>query len=225
MAQDPGDGADDFMDLLAEENDVATISVADPIAPWNRAVFTFNDKCYVWVIKPTAKRYQALVPEPARKGVQNFFHNLIMPVRFVNAVLQGKGDSATAEICRFLMNTATGMFGFRNPAEKYPSLNPDSEDLGQTFGHYGVGNGFYIVWPLFGSSTLRDTVGLVGDRFLKPTAYLDPALLAAGVDAYKTVNQVSLVLEDYETLRNASVEPYVAFKDAYLQLRQRKVER
>ena len=225
LADETADNSEAFMDLLEEEDIEQHIAIADPIAPWNRAMFYFNDKCYFWILKPVAKGYKVVMPEVARKGVGNFFYNIAMPIRFVNALLQGKGQVATTEFFRFLLNTTAGGLGFGDPASKYPDLNPDAEDLGQTFGRYGIGNGFYIVWPFLGPSSLRDTVGLFGDRFLNPTSYIDPSLAATGVEAYKTVNNLSLKIGEYEALKEAAIEPYVAFRDAYVQYRQGKVEK
>jgi phospholipid-binding lipoprotein MlaA len=225
VAEETADNSDEFMDLFEEEDEKESVSIADPLAPWNRAMFNFNDKCYYWVLRPVAKGYNAVLPKPARKGVRNFFYNLTMPIRFVNCLLQGKGGSATAEIGRFFMNTTVGVLGFGNPAGKYPNLTPDAEDLGQTLGRYGVGNGIYIVWPFLNSSTLRDTLGLFGDHFLNPVSYVDPTLAATGIKAYQTVNGISLRIGDYEALKEASVEPYVAFRDAYIQYRLDKVSK
>lgn len=225
VAEDNRDSSEALIDLFEEEDVKTPITIADPVAPWNRAVFYFNDKCYFWVLKPVAKGYNVVLPEVARKGVGNFFYNVAMPIRLVNAILQGKGDVAAAEFFRFLMNSTAGVLGFGDPAGKYPSLTPDAEDLGQTFGRYGLGNGIYIVWPFLGPSSLRDTVGLVGDHFLNPVSYVEPSLASTGIKAYKTVNGLSLRIGEYEALKEAAVEPYVAFRDAYVQHRQDKVDK
>ena len=224
-AEDAVENPEELMDLFEEEGTQETLHVADPIAPWNRAMFVFNDKCYFWVLKPVASGYKRVMPKPVREGVGNFFHNLAMPIRLVNCILQGKGQSATAEFFRFLMNTTVGILGFGDPAAKYPGLNPDTEDLGQTFGRYGIGNGIYVVWPILGPSTLRDSVGLFGDRFLNPTSYVQPAMASGGIEASKTINNISLKIGEYESLKEAAVEPYIAFRDAYVQYRQAKVEK
>ncbi|MBW2369530.1 MAG: VacJ family lipoprotein [Deltaproteobacteria bacterium] len=212
---------EDEFDLMDEDD--MSASASDPLEKWNRGVFVFNDKCYERVLKPVGKGYRKIFPESFRQGVDHFFFNLVMPVRFVNCLLQGKGQAAMGEMGRFCMNTTVGVLGFANPAGNYPALNPDPEDLGQTFGRYGIGNGFYLVLPLLGPSTLRDAIGMVGDLFLRPTFYLDPreaAFAARGVDV---INGTSLSIEDIESLKAAALEPYSAFRDAYLQMRQSKV--
>ena len=104
----------------------------------------------------------------------NFFENLTTPARFVNCLLQGKGPEADRELRRFGINTTAGVLGFGDPAYDRWGLKPAEEDLGQTLAVYGLGDGFYVVWPLFGPSTLRDSVGMVGDSFLNPVRYVEP---------------------------------------------------
>jgi phospholipid-binding lipoprotein MlaA len=217
--QDPVDD----LDFLDEEDEQEMVRVADPLMGLNKLMFVFNDKAYFWVLKPVARGYKAVVPEIARKGVRNFFFNLGMPVRFVGCLLQGKGRAAGGEIGRFVLNTTVGVLGFGNPASKYPVLNPDAEDLGQTFGRYGIGNGIYLVWPILGPSTLRDSVGDVGDWFLDPVSYVDPMLARYSIKAADMINDTSLRIGEYESLKDAAIDPYTAFRDAYLQYRREKV--
>ena len=218
------DPLDDF-DLLDEEDEKEMIRVADPLRGLNSAMFVFNDKVILWVLMPVARGYKAVVPEIARKGVRNFFYNLGMPIRFVSCILQGKGSAAGGELGRFILNTNVGVLGFGNPAAGDPSLNPDAEDLGQTFGRYGIGNGIYIVWPILGPSTLRDSVGDVGDWFLDPISYVDPALARYSIDAVNMISDRSFRIGEYESLKNAAIDPYTALRDFYLQYRQEKVKK
>jgi phospholipid-binding lipoprotein MlaA len=219
---EPGDLSDTDLDVLYAEAEAGVVHVADPIAPWNRAMYHFNDKLYFWVIKPVAKGYRYLVPTPLRIGVKNFFYNLITPVRLVNCVLQGKFNSAGSEFTRFVLNSTAGMLGFLDPAQNYPQLKPKEEDLGLTFANYGIGNGFYIVWPILGPSTLRDTLGMAGDLFLNPVSYVQPTEAAYGIAAYEKVNNISFHIGDYETIKEASLDPYSAIRDAYIQNRRNK---
>ena len=223
------DSNDDFpndeLDLFDDEFEEDKVQVADPLAFWNRAMFHFNDKFYFWVLKPVARGYRAAVPSPVRIGVKNFFTNLTTPIRLVNCILQWKWQAANGEFARFFLNSTVGVLGFGNPAKKYPKLNPGEEDLGQTLGAYGMGNGFYIVWPFLGPSTLRDSVGLVGDLFLNPVCYVEPTEAAVGITAYETVNDTSFQIGDYESLKKAAINPYEALRDAYIQHRKSKVEK
>ncbi len=115
--------------------------IADPLEPWNRAMFTVNDKLYFWVLKPVAKGYSAIVPEWGRVRVKNIFQNITMPVRFVNNLLQLKIKGAGTELLRFVFNTTAGVGGMFDVAKNI-DLEAQDEDLGQTLGVFGIGNGF-----------------------------------------------------------------------------------
>lgn len=219
---DQNDDADVLDDDEYEDED--EVSVPDPLSLWNKGMFHFNDKFYFWILKPVTKTYRAVVPELARIGVSNFFTNLTTPIRLANCILQGKWQSAHAEIDRFLLNSIFGILGFGNPAKRYPRLKPSEEDLGQTLGAYGIGEGMYIVWPFLGPSTLRDSVGLLGDSFINPLSYVEPIEAAVGIYGYRIVNDTSFRLGDYESLKEAAIDPYEALRDAYIQHRKSKVE-
>jgi len=199
-------------------------TIADPLEPINRAFFVFNDKLYFWVLKPVAKGYGAVVPEQARVAVKNFFYNLAFPVRFVNCFLQGKVNGAFMEMGRFFTNTFIGAAGFIDVATLTGNFGKYDEDLGQSFGSHGVGPGFYINWPILGPSSLRDTVGAVGDAFLDPISILiDPSGYTIAANALDLVNNTSLRLGDYEDLKRAALDPYISVRDAYYQNRKSKI--
>ena len=213
---------DDFFD---EEFEAQQVQVADPLSSWNKGMFHFNDKLYFWVLKPLAKGYIAISPDYFRRGVKNFFYNLTMPIRLVNCLFQGKGNAAASEFSRFIVNTTAGGLGFGNPADQNPDLVVSTgEDLGQTFGKYGIGNGFYIVWPILGPSTLRDSVGLVGDFFLNPLTYVDYSETWIVLKGFDLVNQTSFHIGEYEALKNSALDPYVALRNSYLQYREKKIK-
>ena len=215
---------DDDFDLLEEELDEQMVEIADPLEPLNRLMFNVNDILYFWVAKPCAQVCKAVVPEPARTGVRNFFHNLTTPVRYVNCLLQGKGDSADTELRRFVVNTTVGVLGFGDPARDQYGLEPVEEDLGQTLAVHGIDNGFYIVWPLFGPSTLRDSAGMVGDMFLNPVRYVKPTETSIGISAGKVINESSFHIGEYEDFKATALEPYVAMRNAYIQYRNNKIQ-
>jgi len=194
-------------------------SIADPLESWNRLVFTFNDRLYFWVMKPVARGYNVAVPKGVRVSVRNFFSNLSMPVRFVNAFLQVKIKSAAIELARFGVNTTFGLAGLFDVAKKSFNLESQEKDLGLTLGSYGIGEGLYVVWPFVGPSSLRDTVGTVGDGFLSPVNYISPAEDAFAINAYEYFNDTSLHIGEYEDLKESAVDPYTAVKDAYVQHR------
>lgn len=197
--------------------------ISDPLEPWNRAMFTFNDKLYFWVAKPLARGYSAIVPEWGRVRVKNIFKNITMPVRFVNNLLQLKIKGAGTELLRFVFNTIAGVGGMFDVAKNIDLKVPE-EDLGQTLGVYGIGNGFYIVWPVLGSSSLRDTVGTVGDYFLEPISYITPTESQIGVRAFDYTNETSLHIGDYEDMKESAIDPYISFRSAYIEYRKNKIK-
>ena len=216
--------ADDDFDFLEDELDEQIVEVADSLEPWNRLMFGVNDTLYFWIVKPVVGTYKAVVPKPARTGVRNFFNNLTTPVRYVNCLLQGKGDSADTELRRFLVNTTVGVLGFGDPARDQYGLEPIEEDLGQTLAIHGMDQGFYIVWPLLGPSTVRDSLGMVGDAFLNPVRYVEPWETSAYISAGNGINEGSFHVGEYEDFKSAALEPYVAMREAYIQYRNKKIQ-
>ena len=210
-------------DEFEEENE---LEILDPLEPMNRFFFHFNDKLYFWALKPAGKVYSAVVPKDFRICIRNFFHNLMAPIRVVNNVLQGKFKNAGVELSRFAINTTAGIAGFADPAKTEFGLEAKNEDFGQTLGFYGIGNGIYFCWPIFGPSTARDTVGLAGDYFLNPLTYLMNEDSEAGIAAYTVmaVNNTSLVIGAYEAFLESSFDPYISLRDAYIQHRDSKVK-
>ena len=116
-----------------------------------------------------------------------------------------------------------GVLGIGDPARDRWKLQPAEKDLGQTLAVYGLGDGFYLMWPFLGPSTLRDSVGMVGDEFLNPVRYIPPEAVSIGTSAASTVNSGSFHLGDYETLKSASVDPYIAMRETYVQYRKKQV--
>ena len=122
-----------------------------------------------------------------------------------------------------MVNSTVGVLGFVNPAKRWPELSPSEEDLGQALAIYGIGDGFYIVWPVLGPSTLRDSVGMVGDWFLDPVSYVEPFEAYLGVWTLENVNDTSFRIGDYESLKEAAIDPYIALRNIYIQNRKKKI--
>ena len=216
---------EDDLDYANDKIKDEKVEIADPLEPVNRVTHQFNDKLYFWALKPVAQGYKAVVPEPARIGVKNFFSNLGFPSRFLSCLLQADFSGAGTEAGRFTINTVWGIGGLLDPSSgKELDLQNQDTDLGQTLGVYGVGQGFYIVWPILGPSSPRDTISIAGDYFLSPVSYISPWYAWLGVRTYEEVNATSLRIGDYEALKEAAIDPYVAFRDAYIQYRLKQVE-
>ncbi len=199
------------------------IEVSDPLEPLNRLFFTFNDRLYFWLLRPISKGYSFVFPEPLRVCFLRAYENVKMPIRAINCLLQLKFHGFIKEMGRFLINSTVGILGFGDPAKEVFGLSPQDEDLGQTFGSYGIGAGFYIVWPILGPSTLRDTVGKAGDSLLNPISHLESKDMLY-VRATESINQVSLEGMKYEDLKGSSLDPYVSMRDAYCQQRETKIK-
>jgi phospholipid-binding lipoprotein MlaA len=216
------DNAQEYEEDAAGE---ASPGIRDPLEPFNRAVFVFNDKAYFWVMKPVARGYAAVVPEPARVSVRNFFSNITTPIRLVNSLLQGRIRDSGVELLRFAINSTVGIAGLFDAAKNDFQIDKGDEDLGQTLGAWGMGHGLYIVLPLLGPSSLRDAAGLAGDAFLDPVNYLEDLETVIAAKAFKAENEVSLTIGDYEDLKKSAVDPYIAVRDAFVQHRADKVRR
>jgi phospholipid-binding lipoprotein MlaA len=222
-----GGSADDRKNVndvqKGEEEEIATIP--DPLESFNRAMYHFNDKLYFWALKPVAQGYNKVVPEGPRVSVKNFFSNLRFPIRFLSCLLQADSKGAATELGRFAVNTIWGVGGLLDPSSnKDLNIPKKNADLGQTLGIYGVGQGFYIVWPILGPYSARDSVDIAGDYFLYPVSYISPWYAGLGVSVFEKVNDTSLRIGDYESLKEAAIDPYVALRDAYAQYRQKMVE-
>jgi phospholipid-binding lipoprotein MlaA len=227
MDNSTGAGNNDDFDLLEEDFAEQTVKVADPLEPFNRTMYHVNDTLYFWVVKPISQVYVGVVPAPARLGIRNFFNNLSTPVRFVNCLLQGKGEGADTEFRRFTINTTIGILGFGDPALDQYGLESVREDLGQTLAVYGLGDGFYIVWPLLGPSTVRDSVGKIGDWFLYPVSYVEyveSKEAAICISAVRYTNESSFYLGEYEAFKSMTIEPYVGMREAYIQYRHKQIQ-
>lgn len=214
----------DYLNDESYERPTGDVLVADPIEPLNRVVFTVNDKVYVWVVEPVSTGYSKVLPADIRKCISNFFYNLGEPVRSVNCLLQGRVRDAGLTLGRFAINSICGVFGLADPAAHEFKIEPIYASLGETFSTWGVGDGFYLVVPLLGPSTLRDFTGTVGDSLALATytPWNDDALTSATVQTGRTVNRTSLHLGEYAEIKSLSFDPYIAFRNGYFQLRSKQ---
>lgn len=217
-----GDAVEPFDDPFAPEDPPATL--ADPLEPVNRGLFWVNDKLYSYLFKPVARALR-VVPEPVRTSLGNVFSNLGTPVRFANSLLQLKFADAGSELGRFMINSTLGIGGLFDPAKDWGDLKRKDEDLGQTFGHYGLGQGFYLVLPVLGPTTLRDGLGRVGDTFLEPLPYMLDDTEALIGRLVEQENRLSLDKDTYEGIKQQELDPYLFIRNAYAQRRAAQVKR
>ncbi len=220
-SEDPEDSEDWPEDELSEES-----IFPDPLEPMNRAFFTFNDAAYFWFFKPVGEGYSVVMPEVLRVAIRNFFTNLSMPIRLVSSLLQGKIESVGIILVRFVVNSSAGFLGFEDVAKQALDYPVQDEDLGQVFAFYGMGPGFYLNLPFLGAGSLRDTVGWVGGLYLNPLDYfVEDWWPNIGIRAFDMTNKASLRIGEYEALKDASLDPYVAMRDAYFQYRLNQIEK
>ncbi|HEY6598784.1 MAG TPA: VacJ family lipoprotein [Pseudomonadales bacterium] len=190
---------------------------SDPLQGMNRKIQSFNDGADRWVLKPVAKGYNAVTPRFLRRCVGNFFVNLTYPITVVNQFLQGKWRAGATDTARFVMNTTVGVGGLFDPATN-AGITLHDEDFGQTFAHWGIGSGPYLVIPFLGPSTVRDGIGSAAGFAVQPTRYIfEDETTVYGLTALNAV-QVRAGLLSAEQL--ISGDRYLFFRDAYLQRRQ-----
>ena len=220
-------GSSDGKSVTAAEGDLdeySAVSIADPLEPLNRATFWINDGLYTVVLRPITKGYEKVVPKVVRTGIHNAFENVRFPVRFVNDTLQGNFKRAGLETGRFLVNTVAGVGGIGRPSDHIPSLADLPEgDTGQTFAKWGIGHGIYIVLPLLGPSSLRDTVGLAGDYALNPVNWVSFVYGGyAWTIAIPSTNSLRLTHEQlgvYDSATKSALDRYLAIRSSYVQYR------
>jgi len=190
----------------------------DPLEPFNRGVYGFNDAVDRAVVKPVATAYRDVLPSPVRTGVSNFFNNLQDLWSFVNNTLQLKGEGAGNSIVRFGVNTVFGLGGLLDIAtemriERFP------EDFGQTLGRWGVGAGPYVVLPLLGPSTLRDTAALPVDMSGNAVSQIDDTGTRTSATVLGLVSRRAQLLDASKMLDEVALDPYTFTRDAFLQRR------
>jgi len=211
----------DFLSDDFYEYDEDSAEVQDPLEPMNRVVFNFNDKMYFWVMEPVASVYSHVVPFDLRDCIANFFRNLEEPVRFINTLLQGRFGDAGDVLTRFLINSTLGVYGLGDAASREFDFPPVEATLGETLATWGIGDGFYLVVPFYGSSTLRDFTGTMIDGFAMTPYYTwtDDIYTMAAIYAGRETNKLSMHLGEYEELKNVLFDPYISFSNAYFQYR------
>jgi phospholipid-binding lipoprotein MlaA len=194
-------------------------SVYDPIEPFNRAVFKFNQVLDTFLLRPVAKGYVTVVPEFGRDRVHNVLTNLNEPVDMLNGFFQGKPERGFTSLWRFIINSTLGVAGLFDFAGHNFGLARIDEDFGQTMGHYGAGSGFYLVLPVIGPSSARDTVGLVADILSNPLNYIDDDRYIYGRIGLTIVDSRSQNLDLLDEIYRTSVDPYATIRSGYLQRR------
>ena len=199
----------------------------------SRSIFKLNMVVDDVILKPVAKGYNKL-PSPLRSGTSNFTSNISTLLSIPNSLFQGNIKQVGHSAGSFLINSTVGILGFFNPAEKI-GLKPHEEDVGQTLGSYGFGPGCYLVLPILGPSTARDTIGLIADTFVDPFAHVtireNELLGISGNDLdYYSIKGTDAIdfradnMTNIESLEKNSLDLYSSYKSIYLQDRENKIK-
>jgi phospholipid-binding lipoprotein MlaA len=197
----------------------------DPLEGYNRGMFRVNEALDTVLIRPVAKGYRYITPQPIRNRISNVSDNLYEPISMVNNFLQGDFTGGMNNFWRFLINSSVGLGGMHDVAAT-AGIAPRREDFGQTLAVWGVGTGPYIVLPIFGPSNLRDTSGKVADWFMDPVNYAlrapddtDWDWTLIGVRAGQALSQRERFLDPIDDIYSSSLDPYASFKSIYEQRR------
>jgi phospholipid-binding lipoprotein MlaA len=196
-----------------------TANPKDPLEPINREVSKINEDFDKAILRPVAQLYADYMPTPVQRGVENFFSNVSDVYSAANNLLQGKPSRAAEDTMRVAINTVLGLGGLIDIATP-GGLPKYKEDFGQTLGVWGVPAGPYLVLPLFGPSTVRDTGGMLVDRQFDPSAYFYPVSLRNSLTGLRIVAGRAQMLGASNLLEQAALDKYSFLRDSYLQRRQ-----
>ena len=210
---------DDATQAQAENSELAKPQNAyyDPLEFINRPVFSFNHFTYKYLFIPLAKGYNYLIPADVRHAISNGFNNLREPLNLLNNALSGEFSEAGSNLGRFLINSTVGILGFFDPADAWFGIKEKPQTLSQTLMKYNVGGGAYVVLPLLGRSDIRGTTSIIGESLVHPTKYVFESpddTVARAVDGFDDFSQQA---DTYITLFEASEDPYIYFRNQYIQ--------
>ncbi len=189
----------------------------DPLEPFNRKMFVFNDHLDRWILQPVARTYVRFTPKLVRASVTNFFDNVEYPNTILNQFLEGRFREGFQDTGRFVVNIVVGVGGLFDPATRF-GLPRHDKDLGQTLAVWGVGQGPYLVLPFIGPDTLRNLPNLVASALTNPFFYVNTAKITMPLGAVALINKRANAAAQIEMVRQA-LDPYVFMREAYLQHR------
>jgi phospholipid-binding lipoprotein MlaA len=206
-----------FLFFLSGCASTAYTDARDPAERFNRAVFAVNEALDTAIMRPVAQGYDAVFPAPLKKGISNFFSNIEDIIIAINNLLQGKPKAAASDLGRVLINSTLGVGGFMDWASDW-GLEKHDEDFGQTLGYWGASDGAYMMLPLLGPSSVRDTFGKVAHIYADPLRQVDEPTVYA-LTALRWIKSRAALLPADRVIENAALDKYVYLRDAYLQRR------
>ena len=197
----------------------------DPWEPFNEKMFAFNRGVDRWVLKPVARGYMFIMPEPWQVMISNGFDNINFVPRLINSLLQGKWEGAGRELSRFLINSTAGIGGLFDPAKDFWGIQKSREDFGQTLGVWGSGPGPYLVLPFMAPLTVRDGIGKAVDGFMDPLSYFLPFIWdRLGMKIGDIINERALNYDLFQGFEESVIDMYSAVRHGYLQRRQQMIK-
>ena len=223
LAASPGPGRAEDPAASSDASADAAASTPDPWEPFNRPIFAFNDFLSRHVLEPVGRGWAFVVPEFVRNAISRVYVNVRTPGVMLNNLLQGKPRDAGIDLARFVLNSSVGLAGLLDPAATI-GLEANDEDFGQTFGVWGIPPGPYLVLPLLGPSSPRDTVGRVADSGTTPYGWFIPFWASAAIFTVDTSNGFSFIADDIAEERAAAFDWYAAVRNAHVSRRLAQVE-
>ncbi|HTN73198.1 MAG TPA: VacJ family lipoprotein [Methylomirabilota bacterium] len=210
----------DYAMDMAEDSTPGDEFESDPWEPFNEKMFWFNREVLDrFFLKPAATAWNFLLPDGVQRGIHNVFDNVKVVQRVVSNSLQLKFPGAAKELARFTINSTVGLAGFFDVAKEGFGIEESDEDMGQTFGVWGMGPGPYLVLPFLPPLTVRDGIGFALDAAMTPLFYFIPWYASIGAGATDIVNERSLNLDRFERVAESTIDLYGAVRNAYLQRR------
>ena len=210
-------------DISVSDTKPAKEQVNDPLEPFNRAVFDFNQVADKYVLRPVAMGYRYITPQVVRTHIGNVADNLYEPLNTVNALLQGDIQQGVASFFRFAINSTIGLAGINDVATE-AGLPQRTEDFGQTLAVWGVGSGPYLMLPILGPSNFRDTGGRIGDWLVDPVNYYVDTTTSIGIAVGEGIVTREQLIETIDDINSSSLDPYVSYRSIYAQRRQAQIE-
>lgn len=189
----------------------------DPLEFINRPIFKFNDKLYRYILIPASQVYTQYVPDPVQTGVGNFFVNLREPINMVNHLAQGEGSKFGVCLARFVINSTIGLFGIFDPATAWFNLQEERSTFSDTMRFYNIGYGNYLVLPIFGQSDFRNAFSTLGESLVNPVHWISDNPETFYLQSLDSLNQFAPTAPSYEELYDQAEDPYVFFRNLYLQ--------
>lgn len=199
----------------------ATVTYYDPWEGFNRAMFSFNHGAYEYVLTPVSNGYRAVVPAPARDSVGKFFDNLREPLNLLNHLFAGEVKQAGSNLGRFLINSTVGILGLFDPATSVFELEKQPQTIGDTLASWGVEPGPYLVLPILGQSDVRSGVSVLTEGFVHPVNHVTHSPHNYQLRAVDGLDDFSSQSDTYRTLYDEADDPYIFFRNQYLQAKKR----